>query len=76
MTAYLRKTGLSVPPIGCRDVFIPIICLLSFMRNQASDNRTSLKNEADGIDERAESAFYGNTTDEGGSKENTDNYAF
>ena len=26
------------------------------------------KNEADGIDERAESAFYGNTTDEGGNK--------
>lgn len=38
------------------------------MRNQDSDNRTSLKNEADGIDERAESAFYGNTTDEGGNK--------
>lgn len=38
------------------------------MRNQASGNRTSLKNEVDGIDERAESAFYGNTTDEGGNK--------
>ena len=66
--ACQRKTGLSVPPIVCRDVFIPIICLRSFMRNQASGNRTSLKNEVDGIDERAESAFYGNTTDEGGNK--------
>lgn len=41
------------------------------MRNQDSDNRTSLKNEADGIDERAESAFYGNTTDEGGNKKDS-----
>lgn len=29
------------------------------------------KNEVDGIDERAESAFYGNTTDEGGNKKDS-----
>lgn len=52
-------------PIGCRDVFTLITCLRNFMRNQASGNRTSLKNEVDGIDERAESAFCDNTTDEG-----------
>lgn len=40
------------------------------MRNQASGNRTSLKNEADGIDERAEGTIYGDTADEGGSEQN------
>ena len=50
-------------------IYLLSACGLCGTKLQAT--RTSLKNEVDGIDERAESAFYGNTTDEGINKKDS-----